>query len=73
MYEAVAYIAVPMPPTILRRKLNARNDVREGILDTNLMCVYVSMCVCVRDLNVGKRAQSRLQKCMCCVSSLGLE
>jgi len=45
VYEAVPYIAIPIPPTILSMKLNARNDAALGIMDTNLMCVQVCMCV----------------------------
>ena len=50
MYEAVVNIAVPIPSIILSRKLNVMNDAREGIMDTNLMCMYVvcvRVCVCV--------------------------
>ena len=47
MYEAVKYIAVPTPSTILSKKLNTINDAAEGIMDTNLLCVCVCVCVCV--------------------------
>ena len=42
------YIAVPIPSTVLSKKLNTMNDVGVGIMDKNL-CVCVYMCICVYD------------------------
>ena len=40
-------IPVPTPSTILSRKLNTTNNVGVGIMDTNLVCVFGDVSVCV--------------------------
>ena len=35
------YIAVPIPSTVLNKKLNTMNNVGVGIMDRNLYCVCV--------------------------------